>query len=148
MEYGCKEYFFTVRRLKKMLTIKKNQKGFTLVELLIVVVILGILAAVAIPRFLTTRDKSQQRACQSNLSAINGAIEEYCFLNNSLDPKTLSTGDLATYVTGDSNRFPDGEPKCPKDSAAYSMNAANGRAECTNNSDFEGYPHALTAASD
>ena len=92
-----------------MLTRKKNQKGFTLVELLIVVVILGILAAVAIPRFLTTRDEAQLRTCQANLSAINSAVEEYCFQNSVPAGDTVTIGDVTT-----ADRFPDGIPHCPK----------------------------------
>jgi len=107
-----------------MLTIKKNQKGFTLVEVLLVVVILGILAAVALPRFLTTRDASQQRTCQSNLSAMNGAIEEYQFMNGAFPTAT----DLSE-VTG-TDRFPDGPPKCPK-SGDYTLNTTTNRAQCS-----------------
>jgi len=108
-----------------MLTIKKNQKGFTLVEVLLVVVILGILAAVALPRFLTTRDEAQKRTCQSNLSAMNGALEEYNFLNSDW-PATLSV------VTSDTARFPDGAPKCPKTglTTSYSLDTTTHRAKC------------------
>jgi type IV pilus assembly protein PilA len=111
-----------MRRLKKMLTIKRNQKGFTLVEVLLVVVILGILAAVALPRFLTTRDESQLRTCQSNLSAMNGAIEEYQFINGAF-PADISV------IRTDTARFPDGPPKCPKN-GNYSLNATTKRANC------------------
>jgi len=105
-----------------MLTIKKNQKGFTLVEVLLVVVILGILAAVALPRFLTTRDESQKRTCQSNLSAMNGAIEEYQFINGAF-PTDIDT------IRNDTARFPDGPPTCPK-AGTYSL-SGNNRAACS-----------------
>jgi type II secretion system protein G len=107
----------------KMLKLKRNQKGFTLVEVLLVVVILGILAAVALPRFLTTRDESQRRTCQSNLSAMNAAIEEYQFMEGTF-PNTLEA------VTGNTSRFPDGPPVCPK-GGIYSLDTTINRAECS-----------------
>ena len=100
----------------------KSKKGFTLVELLIVVVILGILAAVAIPRFLTTRDEAQYRTCQANLSAINSAVEEYCFQNSVVAGTAVTIGDVTTAT-----RFPDGIPHCPKSgTAAYGLGATAG----------------------
>ncbi len=106
-----------------MLKFKKNQKGFTLVEVLLVVVILGILAAVALPRFLTTRDESQRRTCQSNLSAMNAAIEEYQFMNGTW-PTQISD------VTSSTSRFPDGPPQCPKN-GIYTLDTTINRAECS-----------------
>jgi prepilin-type N-terminal cleavage/methylation domain-containing protein len=109
-----------------MFKMKKNQKGFTLVEVLLVVVILGILAAVALPRFLTTRVESQKRTCQTNLSALNSAIEEYVFINGE-DP-----GVIDDVVTAD--RFPDGVPVCPSNTdpendPSYELNG-DVRAAC------------------
>jgi type IV pilus assembly protein PilA len=107
-----------------MLKFRKTQKGFTLVELLIVVVILGILAAVAIPRFLTTRDKAQTRTCQSNLAAINSATEEWLFIHGT------ATAPVIADIASDTARFPDGPPKCPAN-GVYSLDATTHRASCT-----------------
>jgi len=54
-----------------------NKKGFTLIELLIVVVIIGILAAIAIPRFGETRERAYVSAMQSDLNQLRTAMEMY-----------------------------------------------------------------------
>jgi prepilin-type N-terminal cleavage/methylation domain-containing protein len=57
--------------------IKKNRKGFTLVEIMIVVAIIALLAAIAVPSFINARTKSMQSSCQNNLRLIDGAMQQY-----------------------------------------------------------------------
>ena len=55
----------------------KNNKGFTLIELIMVTIILGILAAVAIPRYMTTVDKAEEAAEDAVISSISAGLETY-----------------------------------------------------------------------
>ena len=63
---------------------QNNKKGFTLIELLIVVVIIGILAAIAIPKFANTKDKAYVAAMKSDLRNLATYEEQYAADNNGL----------------------------------------------------------------
>ena len=63
--------------MKKTMKIMNNQKGFTLVELIIVVVILAILAAVIIPQLRGSTDDAKVSTLETNLSGVRGALELY-----------------------------------------------------------------------
>jgi general secretion pathway protein G len=72
----------------------KTEKGFTLVEILIVVVILGILAAIVIPQFTSASTEAKESALQSDLQAMRSQIELYKIHHNDLLPGEEGTGPL------------------------------------------------------
>lgn len=85
----------------------RSKKAFTLVELMIVVLILGALAAIAIPRIMGGAQTARVSACDTNVDMINSQIELY-FANEGSWPVAL------TDVTSDVNYFPDtAPPSCP-----------------------------------
>jgi len=95
--------------------IKTNRKsGFTLVEIMIVVAIIGLLAAIAIPNFIRARTKSQQNACINNLRQIDGAIQQWA-----LETKQASTAAVTgTDITPFMGRGTGALPSCPSDPAS------------------------------
>jgi type II secretion system protein G len=77
-----------------------NRKGFSLIELVVVVAILGILAAVAIPRVTGSLEKAKINTDKANLRIINNAIELYNAEKGSYPSETLTTfkTDMSTYL--------------------------------------------------
>lgn len=111
----------------------QRTKGFTLVEIMIVVAIIGIIIAIAVPAFLRARENSRGRACQENLAKIDGAKEQYALefkLSNGgsvtmgelIDPPGTSAGDKAGYLKS--------EPKCPSTGGDYTTNAIGSDPTC------------------
>jgi type IV pilus assembly protein PilA len=79
----------------------RNRKGFTLIELLIVVVIIGILAAIAIPKFASTKQKAYIAAMKSDLKNFVTANESYFADNNTYGTYAQVNGaNLFTQTTG------------------------------------------------
>jgi prepilin-type N-terminal cleavage/methylation domain-containing protein len=84
----------------------RSKKGLTLIELLIVVIILGALAAIAIPRITTSSTDAKRNACTTNIDTQNTAIEMYN-IDHSAWPAAIGDFDSNTAY------FPDGAPTCP-----------------------------------
>lgn len=77
-----------------MKVFKKSSKGFTLVEIMIVVAIIGILIAIAVPGFVRAREQSRARACQENLTKIDGAKEQWALETNAEADAAVGEDDL------------------------------------------------------
>ncbi len=93
----------------------RNRSGFTLIEILAVVVILGILAAVVVPRVLASSATAKINSCYQNKASVNTSVERWYFDTGSWPLDALT--DIGTDV----NYFPDGIPVCPVDGTAYAM---------------------------
>lgn len=83
----------------------KAKHGFTLVEILIVVVILGILAAIVIPQFTDAATESKQSSLVSDLQTIRSQIELYKVQHNDNLPGTDSSGDFVTAMTTKTDQY-------------------------------------------
>ena len=88
--------------------VKKARHGFTLVEIMIVVLIIGILLAIAIPNFIRARESSRAKSCQGNLKQIDSAKEQWAMDNNAVNGAAV-TGGLATLV----GTYIKSTPNCP-----------------------------------
>lgn len=77
----------------------RKNKGFTLVEIMIVVLIIGILLAIAVPNFIQARNTSRTRTCIANLRQIEAAKEQWAMETNQASTATPAQGDLMpTYM--------------------------------------------------
>ena len=97
--------------------------GFTLVEIMIVVAIIGLLIAVAVPNFSKMRKDAQKTACHSQLKQIDGSKEMWATQEKRADGDTPSESQLGDY-------FKDGMPACPG-GGAYSIAPVGTDATCS-----------------
>ena len=106
----------------------KRNKGFTLVEIMIVVAIIGLLAAIAIPSFIKARTNSQTNACINNLRQIDAAKEQAALAEKWVDGQAIAAGSaeettVNSYIKG-------GAPDCPAD-GTYTYAAIGADPTCS-----------------
>ena len=117
----------------------QKKRAFTLVEIMIVVAILGILVAIAVPNFYRARELSRMRACQENLNKIDGAKEQYALEAN------LGPGDPITFadLVGQT-LYLRSTPVCPA-SGTYTVGNSNEDPACSL-STAAAFPHTFEIA--
>jgi prepilin-type N-terminal cleavage/methylation domain-containing protein len=105
----------------------RRTSAFTLVEIMIVVAIIGLLAAIAIPNFVRARTQSQTQACINNLRQIDAAIQQWALENNQGPDATVTHGDVVGYLKS--------PPRCPAGGTGfesdYSLTTVSNAPTCT-----------------
>lgn len=105
-----------------MNVVTQRRGGFTLVEIMIVVAIIGLLSAIAMPSFVRARQNSREKVCINNLRQLDGAKDQAAIENNISDG-----GDVSAFVE---LYLKAGVPVCPVGETDYELNLVGTVPEC------------------
>jgi len=111
----------------------RKEEGFTLVELMVVVLIIGILVAIAIPVFNAASASARKSACQANLRTLDGATEQWAAADPDNDKATLDGDNTAAPVIAAYTPYVKDftqSTQCPTDDSSYTW--TDGVAVCDN----------------
>ena len=109
---------------KGMAMRKSLRKAFTLVEIMIVVLIIGVLLAIAVPNFVRARESSRAKACISNLKQIDSAKEQFAMDAKKAAGYAVSETDLQSYLKK--------IPECPSGGEKYNFGEIGSNPTCPN----------------
>jgi len=109
-----------------------RRQGFTLIELMIVIAIIGVLAAIAVPNFKAARERANTRACYAKQKTIAGAMEMYNLDKNT--KRTVLDGPFFTSLKsgGYLQAVPQDPGQGTGSSSAYQFTAAGNGIKCNN----------------
>jgi prepilin-type N-terminal cleavage/methylation domain-containing protein len=99
-----------------------KKRGFTLVEIMIVVAIIGLLAAIAIPSFTKIRGESRKSICQNGQRLVRDGVEQWAMANNIAAGGAVISADVVPYIKGGA------VPKCPEGNVDIAVPATVGAA--------------------
>jgi len=88
--------------------LERRAAGFTLVEIMIVVAIIGLLASIAIPNFIHSREVSQRKACVGNLRQLEGAVQTWA-----LEKRKYNGDSIDSVQLFGANNYIKSVPQCP-----------------------------------
>ena len=98
--------------------INRNSRGFTLVEIMIVVAIIGLLAAIAVPNFVSARATTRRNGCINNLRLVAAAKDQSALENGYAETSVLTSTQISAYLKGNAM------PTCAA-AGTYTVNAVS-----------------------